>query len=107
MPCMGAFYGPYPAFLNPDMLYCWNDDLRILEVFNADQQTKVILPYPLDVREVHVPKSGPVFYRFGDKRGIRMKRLCIQPFGDCEAFGLISIDGIHLWTFNPRFALKI
>lgn len=68
-----------------------------LNIYNAANGTSIRHPYRLDFREVETSKN--VFR----KQAEYAPNSLLLPFGDREVFGLVSLDGIQLWFFNPNF----
>lgn len=94
---------PWPAYcfdwalLTPYISYQWNEHYgNKVNICNFADGSLIVHPYRLDFREV---KTGKEWREFGWDDQITP----LKSFGDREVFGIVSLDGIQLWCFNPNF----
>lgn len=98
---------PLCALLTPNLVYHWNPRFLWLEICDADNQTRIQHPCPLDIREVETCKGLRNWPVREDESPLFSSRPYLNPLGDREVVGLASEDGIQMWFFNPHFVPNV
>ncbi|KAL1973993.1 hypothetical protein VTN31DRAFT_5553 [Thermomyces dupontii] len=85
-------------------------NLGKIAVFSTARGTVTVYPYQRDSREVRISyllgaRLPPPSRRVQSEDELR--GLLSVPFSDREAFGLVGVDGIQLWFFDPFSELGI
>lgn len=121
LPLQRGFFMNECEHLTPDMAYQYNNALKGLDICNATNGIRIMLPYQLDIREVttlelfHKQDRQPETEDDDDDDGDgdddddddsdddEDELLHVRLFGDQEVLCLVNHDGVQLWFFNPDF----